>query len=324
LFSPGADTFLAAEALRSRDSVASILETWSIGATTALARAAINAAVREYLPDLQIIERKAQEPQALDALEFLTSKLLSPKSLNPELFHSALSMVVLSQWTEQSDQFRRQVLQFILNDYRLGNPRFPDKSPNWNPVDQKVSQRVRGWLAREDIVFFFDFVLPDIQDIHHRKEFWLQYVDQIEDSQVVLCIEDRNRLKSQVSEQMAYSNMSGTGVSAFLLRFKGARHIADLSLFNGSEADPDTVVAEFSQPGNAVYFYEANIFKTKVGEFSRNMFSVASLKRDDRLTKFSHRPKYNKSRSRTDPRADPGQWQQDVRTFLAQRGVRLG
>jgi hypothetical protein len=299
LFSPGADVFLAKEALRSRVGPASILNGWSIGSTTALGRAVVNAAVREYLTEVQIIEKKAYTPQALDALEFLTSNLLSSDLLDPKLLHSALSMIVLSQWTEKSDQFRRQVLHFILHDSRLGNPRFTRYFPNWTPIDPKVSQRVRSWLAREDIVFFFDFVLPDRQDKHRRKEFWLQYADQVKDSQVALCSDDRSRLRAQVSEQMAYTNISDTGVSAFLLLFEedGGKHTK-------------TVVAEFSQTGYAVYFYEATVFEQTVGSFQRRMFSAAALRHGDFLTKFNHYP--------------PGQWQQNVRRYLAGRGVRLG
>jgi hypothetical protein len=312
LFSPGADKFLACEALRVRVSVASILETWSIGATTALGRGAVNAAVREYIPDLRLIEKQAYTPQACESLEFLTSKLLSSELLEPALLYSALSMVVLSKWTEISDDYRRRVLQFILHDRRLGNPRFPDKFPNWTPFDPRVIQQVRSWLAREDMVFFFDFVLPDTQDKHHRKEFWLQYLDLVDDSQVALCQEDRMRLRAQVSEQMAYSNMKDAGVSAFLLRFKSHESNPGSSLFNREEV-PDTVVVEFSQVGNAVYFYEAKVFKAKVGDFWQKLFSIASLKRKgDRLQKIDHNP------------IPPGQWQYKVRNFLAGRGVRLG
>jgi hypothetical protein len=267
---------------------------WHIGATTALGHAAINTAVREYLPDFQIIER-ALEPQALDGLEFFVAKLLSSELVDPPLLHRGLAVVVSSQWSDKSEAFRQQVLKFVLHDSRLGNPRFPRNFPNWIPVDPKASQKVRSWLARQDIVFFFDLVLPERQDKHRRKEFWLQYVDQIQDSQVALCPEDRARLRAQVREQMAYTNIRDNGVSAFLMRFKG---------------HPDIVVVEFSQSGNAVYFYDANIFQSTVGSFQQLSFWISELKHGDPLEKFTHYP--------------PGQWQQRVRTFLAGRGVRLG
>jgi len=125
--------------------------------------------------------------------------------------------------------------------------------------------------------------------------FWLQYVDQVLDSQVALCPEDRVRLKSQVKEQMAYSAMKDNEVSAFLMHFKGR---------------PDIVAVEFSRSGHAVYFYDANVFESTVGKFQRLSFSVYDLKHGDPMESVTHYPQ--------------GQWQRKVRNFLAGYGVRLG
>jgi hypothetical protein len=162
-------------------------------------------------------------------------------------------------------------------------------------VAQLASQKVRSWLAQRDIVFFFDFVLPDRRDEHRRKDFWLQYVDKVQESQVALCPEDRFRLKAEVKEQMAYTNIRDNKVSAFLMRFSG---------------HPDIVAVEFSQSGNAVYFYDANVFRTAVGSFQQLSFRVTELKHHSHIDKFTHYP--------------PGVWQQRVRSFLASRGIRLG
>jgi hypothetical protein len=292
LFSPLSDTFLAREALIRREQVSLVLDRRGIGITTKLGLAANAAAIKEWLRDLN---RAHHEPDALASLQFLVDKLLTSNVLDIPSFHSAVAAAVLSRWSDQSDLFRGRLLSFVMHDRRLGDPRLPRNAPNWASVASAASQKVRSWLAQRDIVFFFDFVLPDQRDPHGRKDFWLQYVNQIQESQVALCPEDRYRLKSQVKEQMAYTNIRDNKVSAFLMRFNGP---------------PDTVAVEFSQKGNAVYFYDANVFKTAVGSFQQVSFRVTELKHHSHLAKFTHYP--------------PGEWQRRVRSYLASRGIRPG
>jgi hypothetical protein len=292
LFSSSADTFLARESLNRREQISLALDRRSIGMTTRLGHAANAAAINEWLRDLKSAR---QESDAIASIQFLVDKLLTSSALDPSSLHTAVAAAALSPWSDRSESFRSQLLSFVMHDRRLGDPRLPKNAPNWASVAQMASQKVRSWLAQRDIVFFFDFVLPDRRDEHRRKDFWLQYVDKVLESQVALCPEDRFRLKAEVKEQMAYTNIRDNKVSAFLMRFSG---------------HPDIVAVEFSQSGNAVYFYDANIFRTAVGSFQQLSFRVTELKHHSHIEKFTHYP--------------PGVWQQRVRSFLASRGIRLG
>jgi len=292
LFSSSSDTFLAREALDRREEIALVLDRRSIGITTKLGHAANAAAITEWRRD---IESARHETDALGSLRFLVDKLLTSHALDISSLHSAVGSAALSPWSDRSDAFRGHLLSFVLHDHRLGDPRLPRTAPNWASVISAASQKVRSWLAQRDIVFFFDFVLPDRRDEHRRKEFWLQYVDKVQESQVALCPEDRFRLKTQVKEHMAYTNIRDNKVSAFLMRFSG---------------HPDIVAVEFSQSGNAVYFYDVNVFRAAVGSFQQVSFRVTELKHHSHIDKFTHYP--------------PGVWQQRVRSFLASRGIRLG
>lgn len=292
LFSSASDSFLAREALSRREEITLVLDRRNIGVTTKLGHAANAAAITQWLRD---INGTRTETEALASLQFLVDKLLTSKALDTSSLYSAVASAALSTWSDRSDTFKSQLLSFVMHDRRLGDPRLPRNAPNWASVSPTASQKVRSWLAQRDIVFFFDFVLPDRRDEHRRKEFWLQYVDKIQESQVALCPEDRFRLKTQVKEQMAYTNIKDNKVSAFLMRFNG---------------HPDVVTVEFSQSGNAVYFYDANVFKAAVGSFQQLSFRVTELKHHSHVDKFTHYP--------------PGVWQQRVRSFLAGRGIRLG
>lgn len=290
LFSSAADEFLAREALTQHEGMAAVLGRRGISVTTKLGIAANAAAIREWLRDFKATHIEAH---ALSSLEMLTDKLLASDSLDLSSLHYSVGAAVLSPWSDRSLNFRDRLLSFVLHDRRLGNPRFPRNEPNWRPMDPAAVQKVRSWLAQRDIVFFFDFVLPDQRDEHKRKDFWLQYVGQIQESQVALCPEDRYRLKSQVKEQMAYTNIRDNNISAFLMRFKG---------------HPDIVAVEFNQSGNALYFYDANVFKEVVGSFQQLSFRISELKHSSHTGWFRHYP--------------PGVWQRKVRSFLASKGIR--
>jgi len=292
LFSSAADSFLAREALSRHEAISVVLSRRSIGVTTKLGTAANAAAIKQWIVDLN---RTPDTDGALVALQFLLQRLLSSNSIDARSLHLAVAAAVLSQWSERSEAFKAQLLAFVLHDSRLGDPRYPKYAPNWASMTPTAAQKVRSWLAQRDIVFFFDFVLPDRRDPHHRKDFWLQYVDKVLESQVALCPEDRFRLKSQVKEQMAYTHIKDNKVSAFLMRFSG---------------HPEIVVVEFSQSGNAVYLYDANKFRTEIGTFQRLSFWVRELKNPCHLAKYTHYP--------------PGQWQGKVRSFLASCGIRVG
>jgi hypothetical protein len=292
LFSPSGDVFLAREALSRREEITLVLDRRNIGVTTNLGHAANASAITQWLRDLNGIRN---ETEALASLQFLVDKLLTSKALAITSLHLAVASAALSPWSDRSDKFKAHLLSFVMHERRLGDPRLPRNAPNWASVPPGASQKIRSWLAQRDIVFFFDFVLPDRRDEHRRKEFWLQYVDKVQESQVALCPEDRFRLKTQVKEQMAYTNIKDNKVSAFLMRFSG---------------HPDVVAVEFSQSGNAVYFYDANVFKAAVGSFQQVSFRVTDLKHHSHIDKFTHYP--------------PGVWQQRVRSFLAGRGIRLG
>jgi hypothetical protein len=90
-------------------------------------------------------------------------------------------------------------------------------------------------------------------DPHGRKDFWLQYIEQVEDFNVALCDDDARRLRSstRANERLSYWPVAGASdVSAFLMRFRGAQGL---------------VFVEFSKSGNALYVHNAETFEQRVG-----------------------------------------------------------
>jgi hypothetical protein len=80
--------------------------------------------------------------------------------------------------------------------------------------------------------------------------------------------------------------------------------------FRGRE---ETVVVEFSKPGNAIYIHAAPVFAKTLGTLRQSEFRISSergLKHASRLEKFNHIQPNEK-------------WQREVRNFLAGLGIRL-
>src|SRR5262249_42763540 len=123
LFSGTAALHLAREALKARKGVPSVLTEWYIGTTTRLGLAAIALAIAEYLRQFDFADPKIREDRAVEEVEFFTTNLLATDLLTSQFLYRGLAAIVLSSWTEKSEAFRRSVLQFVLGDARLGNPR---------------------------------------------------------------------------------------------------------------------------------------------------------------------------------------------------------
>src|SRR5262249_1699688 len=103
-----------------------------------------------------------------------------------------------------------------------------------------------------DIEFFFEHVLPNREDEHGRKPFWLKYVKHVQRSRPLLCWEDHQRLlttRARMKEQIGNFGRIEGGTSAFLLDFG------------------PVVVVEFSRIANACYVFTSADARTVVPEF---------------------------------------------------------
>lgn len=209
-------------------------------------------------------------------------------------------------WQTQPDDFRKIISRLILHrnissaaeELRvkilahpmLGDPRLPAKRNNWLNIDPIACQKFIGWLAKRDIVFFFDHILGG-RDPHGRRDFWLNYVNSDK------LIASRPFLSENAAYQVRGTNRdiifgrlsAGTNNAAFILHFG------------------DIVAVEFSEVGK-VYIYLRHEFEEQIEDIwtlspiREHRFKCQDLP-DDRMIRHVN-------------------WEYKVKSVLAKYGVR--
>jgi hypothetical protein len=299
IFSAHANAFLARNAFDRKTPVDAELARWSLDGHSQLREATVDAAIEEWLRRYLVPLESMADARAITELKILFEELLPIAGASSAQFHDAVGKVVLSKRATAAGAVQDALQTWVVKSGRLGDPRHPRNLPKWNLVNPEAVRRFKSWLAKGDLLFFFEFVIPDGQDPHGRKPFWLQYIGQVEDSRVMLCAKDRERLERTSREQFSFGKVTDSfEVSAFLMRFRAKYG--------------EIIVVEFSKSGNRVYIHAAGQFEQHLGSLRSAEFRVGSergLKHVTNLARFTHHP--------------PGQWQRDVRAYLAgEHGIR--
>lgn len=207
-------------------------------------------------------------------------------------FKHTVSGALLHDLTIRDEEFQERLLDAILHDVRLGDPRLPGNQKKWAGIAPDARERLVQLLSRADIVFFFEQVMTGYDDRHGRKDFWLQYVKSLQQSRPLLNRSDKLRLNSMMTRQgkkMLHFGETSGQQSAFMLDF-------------GS-----VLVIEFNGVG-AVYVYDEKTSKSLFQNiYTSAVFTDGKLKQQDYAAeKFRHQ----------------GDWQWRVSYTLAQFGIR--
>lgn len=232
-----------------------------------------------------------------DALDYLFSELFAWPLWELSAFKTEIGNTILHRNMGVGHGVQEKLQSFILSDKkRLGDPRLRQYRDNWTGISEQAQKRFMGWLSRIDILFFFEHVLPDGEDPHGRKDFWLRYVNHCI-SRPLLCRDDEESLKTSIRLQGVTVEHRGVvrgGInSAFFLDFG------------------PIIAVEFSKVG-ACYLYSADNFKKIVPDFWTNKPLNENNLRDRRLCicRTVHR------------RGSNYDWQGEVATVLARYGIR--
>jgi hypothetical protein len=198
----------------------------------------------------------------LALLQYGLDSLLRLPMVDPTTLQDVAGKVIV--WAPDSDDRLGSVLRdWLLSDARFGDPRLPANQSKWSTMSKPARERMTRWLAKGDLLFFFDFVMPAHKNPQGRKDFWLQYIDQVVDSAVALSPIDAHRLQLSVTEKLRYAKADSPSddVSAFIMRFRG---------------NEEFVVAEFSQSGNAGFFHPAEFFDASLGGMRSRRYEVST------------------------------------------------
>lgn len=292
LFSPHAPAWLGGQVIAGRQRIEEILDAWQVGKASGLAEATANAALEEWLARFEREKLRLRGASAYGWFRQLTQELLTSDLVGRAPMARAMSALILWDQAEADSKIHGELREYLLGHPAFGDPRLPGRKSNWDLCAPEARQRVIGWLAKGDLLFFFQFVITN--DPHGRRDFWLRYIGRAVDAHVALSEEDALRLRAQVKEKLSYSRViGGQGTSAFLMRFHGT---------------PDLLCIEFSRTGNALYVHDAGQFGERFGSIRRLSFNLAyDLKNGGTfVNKFSHHTN----------------WQWNVQNFLARHGIR--
>jgi hypothetical protein len=290
LFSASAPQWLGEQIINKRQSIEEGLRSWRVEESSGLGQATANAAIAEWTRWFDQRKPAMVGQTAKAEFDYLTKTLIRSKTVDQASVARALSSVVLWEQGERDETIHTE-LKILLLD-RFGDPRLPAKQAAWASFDSAARRRAVGWLAKNDLLFFFKYVIR--KDPHGRRDFWLQYIERAVDANVALSWEDAQRLRAEVKEKFSFSSVNGGNTSAFLMRFSGPAG--------------DIVCVEFSETGNALYVYDAEAFLAKNQSIRARSFALSTQLKNRTIPhkRFRH---------------DTG-WQWTVRNFLFRRGIR--
>ncbi len=294
LFSAHAADRLAEFVVTRKSNVEAVLKLQYVGPVTRLGLSAHARAAELASEHFRKMESSSDEQSNLRHLEWMIKDVFT-ETLMPGALHAAASSLILSRSADKSESFQQTLRSYVQNCRRLGDPRLRQFAPNWRDMDPEAAQRFLSWLAKENILFFFNTILPRNDENRRRADFWLRYHKQIKDFQVAISEQDYWKVKANKSaaDLPLHSRVTQASTSAFLMEFQGY----------GTEF----IIAEFSETGNAAYIYERATFESKNINLRTPFFQLnRHLKHDGRKDRILHL----------------GTWESPARQKLAELGIR--
>jgi hypothetical protein len=267
------------------NSIKDFFDIWIIDERTAYAKSTIQQAAH-------LCREKIGRDWTLG--NFLITRIFTWQEWTLDEFKREISQTIMNQEAVKSDKFRKDLLDFIFNDPRLGDPRLKQNDINWIGIHKYAKASIIQWISRDDIIFFFNHIMRPGEDKHDRKGFWLKYVNACKRSRPLLNKEDEPNLPRSVKNNTTLMERCGRikgSTSAFLLDF-------------------GTVLAiEFHEVGACYIYDRATADKYVVPDFwTSKPFDVRDLKQPDicqsRITR------------------NPKNWKDLLKEVLAKHGVR--
>jgi hypothetical protein len=250
LFSARAAEALAEFVVSRQSKLDTVLKLQYVGAATRLAVLTRAKAAELAADRFKEVESSSDEPTNVAYLQWMLADVLT-ESLLAGALHYAVSTLILSRAADTSEAFQQTLRNYVQSHPGLGDPRLRQCMPNWRDMQPDAQQRFLSWIAKENILFFFNTILPRNDENRRRAEFWLRYHTKITDFQVAISEQDAWKLKANKSQDRLplHSRVTQGSTSAFLMQFKGY--------------GTDYVIAEFSETGNAAYIYDRAAFESR-------------------------------------------------------------
>ena len=276
LFSAQAAERLAEFVVDRQSNIEGVLKLQYVGPATRLGRLAHAKTAELASRQFQQAESSSNEQANFRYLEWMIKEVLTD-TLMPGVLHAAVSSLILSRSADKSEAFQQTLRSYIQSCRHLGDPRLRQSAPNWRDMEPEAAQRFLSWLAKENILFFFNTILPRNDENRRRADFWLHYHRQIRDFQVAISEQDLWKLKANKAgaDVPLHSRVTQASTSAFLMKFQGNRS--------------EYIIVEFSETGNAAYIYNRTVFEAKNIDLRTPSFQLhRHLKHDGRMDRILH------------------------------------
>jgi hypothetical protein len=235
--------------------------------------------------------------------------------VNPKSDHDWLSQLILKVNRSNNTDLVERVKTWFLKADDYGDPRlrFDGK---WGGISEESQIVFNSWLSKEDLEFFFAWILPAQEDPQGRSAFWKPYLKHVVRSRVLISDEDRYVRKDKLAEMKKQGKIipgSIRGSSLFIMETK------------------DCYILEFSQTGNAAYIYGK-----KEKRFPQVKDRLERLLRYENLRGLSRQdvalgtmiPQLSMSNNCVSENTirfahyPPGVWERFVRDWLNRHGIR--
>jgi hypothetical protein len=277
LFAAEAAKAVSREVVAALPETAKVLERLRLSADGNLARQAIQGARDAWVEQ---IRHRTRADDVDELLQRGVTGLLSPAHIYGDEFRRIAEELLLLL-PRAGNPFKDAMRRWIVHESRLGHPRRRSTSGNWVGMSEEARQAAVRLFAARDLRVFFDILIGNLQDYQHRRPFWEQYVEspQLVDFAIASDWEDKRKLQANWRE--------GTPETATLLDAPPS-HSAFIMRFNGRH---DVIVAEMSQPNNAMYLFETDDFESHVGDLDRLRFKFHQLKNREVAAQYwAHTP----------------------------------
>jgi hypothetical protein len=223
--------------------------------------------------------------------DFFRRECLGSRVLSTELVRRMVGELIMRSTFQQEESERNWLVDYVMKSPSLYDPRIHEQ--NWVSVPNDARRRFIEWLSREDIQVFFELLIAKRSDKQGRREFWLNYVNRIQRSRVLICDvhekQHATHLRKLRGDGRSFGRIGGAA-SAFILDFG------------------PVVVLEFTETGNACYIYRKDVFDDFFGDFYKDDTTATSLKRKDLVfERVSH----------------SADWQDDTKSILTRQGIRM-
>ena len=286
ILSPKAPTLAAEKMFAAQQAIAAFCGEWGINEQTAFISEVVAECAR--LCFKQFADINAND----EASDYFINEILDWENYELNTYKAIISQTIMTGKFFKDEKFQEKIVEHIIADVRLGDPRLPSNSQNWVGVETEARTRILQLLSRADIIFFFDQVMTGYDDRHGRKNFWLRYISSLKQSRPLLNGSDKLRLYSALRRQgkkMLHFGETKGQQSAFLLDF-------------GS-----ILVIEFNGVGACYIYEEVSRKRLFLDIYTDEVFTDGKLKQ----------PYHAADRIR-----HAGNWQSNLSYVLSQYGIR--